>query len=155
LQSLDAETPRLQQKSKWNLKDKQAGREPGSKGRLLVFALGWLRWVLITAKPGKESKELGPTLSCSFCSVLDIFPTVVALAGASLPQGRHFDGLDASEVLLGGSQVGHRVSGRRMCLDPGSAGAWAVPHILSKPPLHKPKHLRRCMREAQGMNPLR
>lgn len=42
--------------------------------------------------------------------MLDIFPTVVALAGASLPQDRHFDGLDASEVLFGWSQTGHRVS---------------------------------------------
>uniref|UniRef100_A0A9L0RVM9 Arylsulfatase G n=1 Tax=Equus caballus TaxID=9796 RepID=A0A9L0RVM9_HORSE len=47
--------------------------------------------------------------STALLSVLDIFPTVVALAGASLPQGRHFDGLDASKVLFGGSQTGHRV----------------------------------------------
>ncbi|XP_021104283.1 arylsulfatase G isoform X7 [Heterocephalus glaber] len=47
--------------------------------------------------------------STALLSVLDIFPTVVALAGASLPQGRHFDGLDASNVLLGRSQMGHRV----------------------------------------------
>lgn len=47
--------------------------------------------------------------STALLSVLDIFPTVVALAQASLPQGRHFDGLDASEVLLGRSQMGHRV----------------------------------------------
>ena len=43
--------------------------------------------------------------------MLDIFPTVVALAGASLPQDRHFDGLDASEVLFGRSQTGRGVSG--------------------------------------------
>lgn len=54
--------------------------------------------------------HLGPRQSHSSCSVLDIFPTVLALAGARLPQGRHFDGLDASEVLFGGSQTGHRVS---------------------------------------------
>ncbi|XP_019493230.1 PREDICTED: arylsulfatase G isoform X1 [Hipposideros armiger] len=47
--------------------------------------------------------------STALLSVLDIFPTVVALAGASLPPGRCFDGLDASEVLFGGSQTGHRV----------------------------------------------
>lgn len=47
--------------------------------------------------------------STALLSVLDIFPTVLALAGARLPQGRHFDGLDASEVLFGGSQTGHRV----------------------------------------------
>uniref|UniRef100_A0A8D2CTI2 Arylsulfatase G n=1 Tax=Sciurus vulgaris TaxID=55149 RepID=A0A8D2CTI2_SCIVU len=47
--------------------------------------------------------------STALLSVLDIFPTVVALAQASLPQDRHFDGLDASEVLLGRSQMGHEV----------------------------------------------
>lgn len=47
--------------------------------------------------------------STALLSVLDIFPTVVALAGASLPRGRRFDGMDASEVLFGGSQTGHRV----------------------------------------------
>ncbi|XP_036925683.1 arylsulfatase G isoform X2 [Sturnira hondurensis] len=47
--------------------------------------------------------------STALLSVLDIFPTVLALAGARLPQGRHFDGLDASEVLFGGSKTGHRV----------------------------------------------
>ncbi|XP_059764506.1 arylsulfatase G isoform X2 [Balaenoptera ricei] len=47
--------------------------------------------------------------STALLSVLDIFPTVVALAGASLPRGRRFDGLDASEVLFGGAQAGHRV----------------------------------------------
>uniref|UniRef100_UPI00403889A5 arylsulfatase G n=1 Tax=Callospermophilus lateralis TaxID=76772 RepID=UPI00403889A5 len=47
--------------------------------------------------------------SAALLSVLDIFPTAVALAQASLPQDRRFDGLDASEVLLGRSQTGHRV----------------------------------------------
>ncbi|XP_058140599.1 arylsulfatase G isoform X21 [Dasypus novemcinctus] len=47
--------------------------------------------------------------STALLSVLDIFPTVVALARASLPLGRHFDGLDASKVLFGGPQPGHRV----------------------------------------------
>lgn len=47
--------------------------------------------------------------STALLSVLDIFPMVVALAGASLPQDRHLDGLDASGVILGRSQMGHRV----------------------------------------------
>ncbi|XP_066242761.1 arylsulfatase G isoform X3 [Saccopteryx leptura] len=47
--------------------------------------------------------------STALLSMLDIFPTVVALAGATLPRGRRFDGLDASEVLFGRSQTGHRV----------------------------------------------
>ena len=53
--------------------------------------------------------------STALLSVLDIFPTVVALAGASLPGDRHFDGLDASEVLFGGAPAGHRVSREGMC----------------------------------------
>ncbi|XP_012658656.1 arylsulfatase G isoform X1 [Otolemur garnettii] len=47
--------------------------------------------------------------STALLSVLDIFPTVVALAQASLPHDRHFDGVDVSEVLFGQSQAGHRV----------------------------------------------
>ncbi|XP_006833799.1 PREDICTED: arylsulfatase G [Chrysochloris asiatica] len=47
--------------------------------------------------------------STALLSVLDIFPTVVALAQASLPKDRHLDGLDISEVLFGRSETGHRV----------------------------------------------
>uniref|UniRef100_A0A4W2CGB6 Arylsulfatase G n=1 Tax=Bos indicus x Bos taurus TaxID=30522 RepID=A0A4W2CGB6_BOBOX len=46
--------------------------------------------------------------SAALLSVLDIFPTVLALAGAPLPQGRRFDGLDVSQVLFGRAQTGHR-----------------------------------------------
>nr|XP_006199570.1 arylsulfatase G [Vicugna pacos] len=56
--------------------------------------------------PGRVSSNVTST---ALLSVLDIFPTVVALAGAQLPRGRHFDGLDASEVLFGRVQSGHRV----------------------------------------------
>ncbi|NXD20361.1 ARSG Arylsulfatase, partial [Spelaeornis formosus] len=45
----------------------------------------------------------------SFPSTLDIFPTLVALAGAALPPHRRFDGLDVSPVLFGWSDVGHKV----------------------------------------------
>lgn len=45
----------------------------------------------------------------SFRSTLDIFPTLVALAGAALPPNRRFDGLDMSPVLFGWSDVGHKV----------------------------------------------
>ncbi|XP_010946937.1 arylsulfatase G isoform X1 [Camelus ferus] len=56
--------------------------------------------------PGRVPSNVTST---ALLSVLDIFPTVVALAGAQLPRGRHFDGLDASEVLFGRAQSGHRV----------------------------------------------
>ncbi|KAK2111952.1 hypothetical protein P7K49_011698 [Saguinus oedipus] len=61
-------------------------------------------WVL----PLLEGSSLHNSLQTQHISVLDIFPTVVALAQASLPQGRHFDGVDVSEVLFGQSQPGHR-----------------------------------------------
>ncbi|XP_066092243.1 arylsulfatase G isoform X13 [Saccopteryx bilineata] len=61
--------------------------------------------------------------STALLSVLDIFPTVVALAGATLPRGRRFDGLDASEVLFGRSQTGHRVLFHP---NSGAAGAYGA-----------------------------
>ncbi|XP_070336198.1 arylsulfatase G isoform X8 [Odocoileus virginianus] len=51
----------------------------------------------------------GNVTSAALLSVLDIFPTVLALAGAPLPRGRRFDGLDVSQVLFGWAQTGHRV----------------------------------------------
>ncbi|XP_053939712.1 arylsulfatase G isoform X1 [Cuculus canorus] len=47
--------------------------------------------------------------SHALLSTLDIFPTLVALAGATLPPNRRFDGLDVSPVLFGWSDVGHKV----------------------------------------------
>ncbi|KAM9748760.1 arylsulfatase G isoform 1-T5 [Dama dama] len=49
--------------------------------------------------------------SAALLSVLDIFPTVLALAGAPLPGGRRFDGLDVSQELFGRAQTGHRLHG--------------------------------------------
>ncbi|XP_069511167.1 arylsulfatase G isoform X2 [Ambystoma mexicanum] len=46
--------------------------------------------------------------SSALLSTLDIFPTLVFLANASLPLNRHFDGLEASEVLFGHSGEGHK-----------------------------------------------
>ncbi|KAM6469470.1 arylsulfatase G isoform 3-T4 [Liasis olivaceus] len=42
-------------------------------------------------------------------STLDIFPTLVSLANATLPPNRRFDGIDISEVLFGSSRKGHQV----------------------------------------------
>jgi len=41
-------------------------------------------------------------------STLDIFPTLVSLANATLPPDRRFDGIDISEVLFGYSSKGHQ-----------------------------------------------
>ena len=122
-------------RSRWGLKAEQVGRGGGLLGRLLGWAgLGWAALDPSTARE-RAWGQLGPTLSRSSCSVLDIFPTVVALAGASLPQGRRFDGLDASEVLFGGAQAGHRVSGGGACPTWASPEAGLLPLIGAWLPL--------------------
>ncbi|XP_053851089.1 arylsulfatase G isoform X4 [Vidua macroura] len=62
--------------------------------------------------------------SHALLSILDIFPTLVALAGAALPPNRRFDGLDVSPVLFGWSDVGHKV-----LLHPNSGAAGKVGEI--------------------------
>ncbi|XP_078510422.1 arylsulfatase G [Lissotriton helveticus] len=47
--------------------------------------------------------------SSALLSLLDIFPTLAYLANASLPPDRHFDGVEASDILFGGSHDGHKV----------------------------------------------
>uniref|UniRef100_U3JIG2 Arylsulfatase G n=1 Tax=Ficedula albicollis TaxID=59894 RepID=U3JIG2_FICAL len=59
--------------------------------------------------------------SHALLSTLDIFPTLLALAGAALPPNRRFDGLDVSPVLFGWSDVGHKV-----LLHPNSGAAGKV-----------------------------
>uniref|UniRef100_A0A5F8AP22 Arylsulfatase G n=2 Tax=Macaca TaxID=9539 RepID=A0A5F8AP22_MACMU len=90
-------------------KNKQVEKVSQAIGEAVGACSGLIQVGVDTAGSESESEELGPTQSCYFCSVLDIFPTVVALAQASLPQGRRFDGVDVSEVLFGRSQPGHRV----------------------------------------------
>ncbi|KAM5273362.1 arylsulfatase G [Ctenodactylus gundi] len=80
-------------------------RQGGSPAKQTTWE-GGHRVPAVAYWPGKVPANVTST---ALLSVLDIFPTVVALAGASLPQGRHFDGQDASEVLLGRSQMGHKV----------------------------------------------
>ncbi|XP_054831829.1 arylsulfatase G [Eublepharis macularius] len=57
-------------------------------------------------------------------STLDIFPTVVSLANASLPPNRRFDGMDMSEVLLGQSNKGHKT-----LFHPNSGAAGKYGHL--------------------------
>ncbi|KAM5125363.1 LOW QUALITY PROTEIN: arylsulfatase G [Mantella aurantiaca] len=49
------------------------------------------------------------TTSSALLSLLDIFPTIVAVANGTLPDNRHFDGIDISAILRGGAQEGHQV----------------------------------------------
>ncbi|XP_062331657.1 arylsulfatase G isoform X2 [Osmerus eperlanus] len=47
------------------------------------------------------------SISSALLSGLDVFPTLLSLAGVEPPSDRHYDGVDASEVLLHGAQTGH------------------------------------------------
>uniref|UniRef100_A0A3P9Q5G9 Arylsulfatase G n=1 Tax=Poecilia reticulata TaxID=8081 RepID=A0A3P9Q5G9_POERE len=47
------------------------------------------------------------TTSSALLSGMDIFPTVLSLAGVAPPADRRYDGIDASGVLLRGEQSGH------------------------------------------------
>ncbi|XP_045425464.1 arylsulfatase G isoform X1 [Lemur catta] len=80
-------------------------REGGSPAKQTTWE-GGHRVPALAYWPGRVPVNVTST---ALLSVLDIFPTVVALAQASLPRGRHFDGVDVSEVLFGRSQAGHRV----------------------------------------------
>ncbi|XP_070596387.1 arylsulfatase G isoform X2 [Erythrolamprus reginae] len=55
--------------------------------------------------PGKIPENVTSPL---LLSTLDIFPTLVSLANATLPPNRRFDGIDISDVLFGYSSQGHQ-----------------------------------------------
>lgn len=54
-------------------------------------------------------KNSAYSLLISLCSGMDIFPTVLSLAGVTLPSDRRYDGIDATNILLHGEQLGHEV----------------------------------------------
>lgn len=39
---------------------------------------------------------------------MDIFPTILSLAGVDPPSDRHYDGIDITHILLSGSDTGHK-----------------------------------------------
>ncbi|XP_076616094.1 arylsulfatase G [Chaetodon auriga] len=47
------------------------------------------------------------TTSSALLSGMDIFPTLLSLAGVTPPSDRHYDGIDATNILLHGEQSGH------------------------------------------------
>lgn len=47
------------------------------------------------------------TTSAALLSGMDIFPTLLSMAGLEPPSDRRYDGLDATNVLLHGAQSGH------------------------------------------------
>lgn len=49
---------------------------------------------------------------------MDIFPTLLSLAGVTPPSDRRYDGMDVTSVLLGGEQTGHKVAGLTVSKSP-------------------------------------
>ncbi|KAI3364974.1 hypothetical protein L3Q82_001137 [Scortum barcoo] len=47
------------------------------------------------------------TTSSALLSGMDIFPTLLSLAGVTPPSERRYDGIDATDILLRGEHVGH------------------------------------------------
>uniref|UniRef100_A0AC11EMN2 Arylsulfatase G n=1 Tax=Ovis aries TaxID=9940 RepID=A0AC11EMN2_SHEEP len=86
-------------------------RQGGSPAKQTTWEAGH-RVPALAYWPGRVPVNVTST---ALLSVLDVFPTVLALAGAPLPRGRSFDGLDVSQVLFGQAQTGHRVSGGGAC----------------------------------------
>uniref|UniRef100_A0A3Q4AGU0 Arylsulfatase G n=1 Tax=Mola mola TaxID=94237 RepID=A0A3Q4AGU0_MOLML len=58
------------------------------------------------------------TTSSALLSGMDIFPTLLSLAGVPPPSDRHYDGIDATNILLHGEQ-----SGREFLFHPNSGAA--------------------------------
>ncbi|XP_069012029.1 arylsulfatase G [Embiotoca jacksoni] len=54
--------------------------------------------------PGKIPAN---TTSSALLSGMDIFPTLLSLAGVTAPSDRRYDGIDATNTLLHGEQMGH------------------------------------------------
>ena len=59
-----------------------------------------LAWWPGTVKPGQKSDQL--------CSSLDLMPTMLKLAGASLPSGHRLDGQSLDELLINQKSLGER-----------------------------------------------
>ncbi|KAG7325139.1 hypothetical protein KOW79_011455 [Hemibagrus wyckioides] len=55
--------------------------------------------------PGNISPN---TTSNALLSGMDIFPTILSLAGVDPPSDRHYDGIDITHILLNGSDTGHK-----------------------------------------------
>lgn len=49
-------------------------------------------------------------------SGMDIFPTLLSLAGVAPPSDRRYDGIDATDVLMHGEQTGREVPASFSCL---------------------------------------
>merc|ERR1719511_150189 len=73
----------------------------GATGKFTVWE-GGHRTAGIVVWPARISPRVSNALVSSF----DFFPTIAAVAGASLPTDRLYDGVDISPLLLGDSPTG-------------------------------------------------
>ncbi|KAK7919801.1 hypothetical protein WMY93_011085 [Mugilogobius chulae] len=84
-------------KGKWQVK------KGGSSAKQTTWE-GGHRVPTVAYWPGRISPK---TTSSALLSGMDIFSTVLALAGVTPPSDRRYDGLDATDILLNGGQTGH------------------------------------------------
>ena len=74
------------------------------RGALGDVSEGSIRTAAIIRWPGR----ITPRSSYAMFSIMDFFPTFAHIAGGKVPDDRPIDGVDQTDVLLGGNDIGHR-----------------------------------------------
>ena len=78
-------------------------RSGGFRGSKLALWEGGIRMPFIVRWPGKV--PAGKVNERAVLSAVDLFPTICAMSGATVPSGSKLDGIDVSTVLLGKDTV--------------------------------------------------
>jgi arylsulfatase A-like enzyme len=74
------------------------------RGELGDASEGSIRTAALIRWPGR----IGPRSSYAMFSTMDFFPTLARLAGGKVPNDRPIDGIDQTDLVLGGSGTGRR-----------------------------------------------
>jgi arylsulfatase A-like enzyme len=74
------------------------------RGELGDASEGSIRTAALIRWPGR----IRPRSSYAMFSIMDFFPTLARLAGGKVPDDRPIDGLDQTDLLLGGNDLGRR-----------------------------------------------
>jgi arylsulfatase A-like enzyme len=74
------------------------------RGALGDVSEGSIRTAAIIRWPGR----IAPRASYAMFSIMDFFPTFARIVGGKVPDDRPIDGVDQSDVLLNGNDLGHR-----------------------------------------------
>ena len=74
------------------------------RGELGDVSEGSIRTAAMIHWPGR----IAPRSSYAMFSIMDFFPTLARLAGGKVPDDRPIDGVDQTDLLLGGSDTGRR-----------------------------------------------